>query len=563
MPNNTENTIKHFQSLASQRMYYESRWVETAKYIAPNKKDVQYDSVPGAKKTDELFDGLSIQAKNMLVATLTGSITSASKKWLSLRFKNPELNNNFNALEWLDTVKEITYHNYNRSNLYRELNLLYDELVTFGTDPLFIDSLPPDHNGAFTGLTFKAMPLKECYIEEGVGDLADILYRKFRITAYKAVQLWGIDSLPDRIKQVYKDRPFEYFTVLHGVYRRDTPGTGRDILLNTEKEYASVYISLDDKKVLSESGYDFFPFAVPRWAKYSGEVYGRGPADEALPDIRTLNKIEELSLKWDALRYQPPLLRQKGSIIGQVVLEPRAIMDVQAGIPSGDALRPLELGGDTGRERIKTEDKRIQIRKAFFADQIEAFIAIEAPRRTATEVQLRYDLMQQMLGPILTNIEQELLNPLVNKTLEILFRNNAFPVAPQEVLEDAGDVETLSDWLKTKLVIEYESPLSKRQRIEDVMALQGMYEYMAMVAPYAPDIGDGIDHDEGLRHVGKIRGVPIAVFRKEEDFKAIRQGRVEEAEQEQQAQEALALTQGLKNVAPMVKALPQGAPSDI
>lgn len=548
MFDNVENIIKHFQSLSSQRTYYETRWFETAKYIAPNKKDIQYDSIAGAKKTDELFDSSAIHAKNLLVSTLTGSITSASKKWFSLRFKSNELNNDFFALEWLDAVKEITYHYTNRSNFYRELNLLYNELVDFGTGILFITNLPPDKNGVFGGLNFKAIPLKESYIEEGTGDLADVLYRKFKITAYKAVQLWGIDSLPDRIKQIYEKAPFEYVTILHGVFPRNIPKNEEE-LLSTKKEYASVYVSLEDRKIINESGYDFFPFAVPRWMKYPSEVYGRGPADEALPDIKTLNKIEEISLKWAALRMQPPLKKQKGSVIGQLVLEPRAIIDIQSGIPINEALVPLELGGDLNLEMLKTNDKRLQIRKAFFADQIEAFIAIEAPRRTATEVQLRYDLMQQMLGPILTNIEQELLNPLVNKILEILARNFVFPPPPPEVLDDPEGGE---------IVIEYESPLSKRQRIDEVMALQGLYEQIALIAPYAPDIGDGIDHDKVLKHVGKIRGVPIDVFRKDEELKTIRQAKVEMSQAEQQTQDSLALTQGLKNVAPFTKALQQG-----
>lgn len=553
MFDNIGNIIKHFQSLASQRTFYETRWVETAKYIAPNKKDVQYDSIPGAKKTDELFDSSAIHAKNLLVATLTGSITSSSKKWFSLRFKSVELNDSFPALEWLEAIKEITYHYVNRSNFYRELNLLYNELVDFGTDILFIDTLPPDRNGMFGGLIFKALPLKECYIEEGAGDLVDILYRKFKITIYKAAQLWGVNNLPDRVKHLYENNPFGYVTILHAVYSRNIP-KNEEALLNTEKEYASAYISLDDKKIISESGYDYFPFAVPRWMKYPGEVYGRGPADEALPDIKTLNKIEELSLKWDALRIQPPLLRQKGSIIGQVVLEPRAIMDVQSGISVREALMPLELGGDMRRETIKVDDKRMQIRKAFFADQIEAFIAIEAPRRTATEVQLRYDLMQQMLGPILTNIEQELLNPLVNKILEILARNSVFPSPPPEVIEDREGGE---------IVIEYESPLSKRQRIDEVLALQGLYEQIAAIVPYAPDIGDVIDHDKVLKHVGKIRGVPIDVFRKDEELKVVRQAKIEMSQQDQQIQESTALTQGLRNVAPIAKVLQQGAPNAI
>lgn len=553
MFDNKENIIKHFNDLASQRTYYEPRWTELAKYIAPNKKDIQYDSVPGEQKTEELFDATAIHAKNLLVAMLTGEITTASKKWFNLRFKSPNLNDDFESLAWLEEVQQITYHYVNRSNLYRELNLLYHELVDLGTGSLFIDSLTPDRNGLFGGLIFKAISLKESYLAEGKEGLIDVMYRKFKITALQAAETWGIDSLPEKIKHVYENKPFEYVTILHCVYPRNIPATEEQILLSTQKEYTSVYYSLDDKKTISESGYNFFPFAVPRWMKYPGEVYGRGPADDSLPDIKTLNKVVEMTLKWGALRMQPPLLKQKGAFLGQFTLEPRALIEVQAGIPADQAITPLNLGGDVNLESIIIADKRKQIEAAFFTDHIKAIISIEAPRRTATETQLRYDLMQQMLGPVLTNIEQELLNPLVNKMLELLARNSVFPQPPVGVMDDPEGGE---------LVIEYESPLFRRQRINEVMALQGMYEYMSVVSPYAPDVGDGIDHDKGLKHVGKIRGVPIDMFRKEEELKAIRRGRIETEQQEQQAQEALALTQGVKNVAPMAK-LMQGVQGGI
>lgn len=554
---NNENVIRYFNDLAAQRLYYEPRWFELAKYIAPNKKDIQYDSVPGAKKTEEIFDATAIHAKNLLVAMLTGEITSASKRWFNLRFKSPELNNDFESLAWLDEVKQITYHYINRSNLYRELNLLYHELVDLGTVPLFIDSLPPDRKGRFGGLTFKAIPLKESYIAEGGDGLVAVLYRKFKMTAFAAAKTWGINNLPEKIKQVYENKPFEYVAILHCVYPRNIPVPEDEILLSTKKEYASVYYSLDDKNVISESGYDFFPFAVPRWMKYPGEVYGRGPADDSLPDIKTLNMVEEMELKWNALKIHPVLLKQKGALLGQFTLEPRALIEVQAGVPANQALSPLDLGGDLNVQSIMIADKRKQIEASFFTDHIKAIISIDAPRRTATEIQLRYDLMQQMLGPVLTNIEQELLNPLVNKILEILFRNSVFPGAPEMVLVDAEDGERISEWIKGKLSFEYESPLFRRQRIDEVMALQGMYEYMSVVSPFAPDVGDSIDHDKGLKHVGKIRGVPIEIFRKEEELKAIRRGKIEMEQQEQQAQEALALTQGIKNVAPMAKLMPE------
>lgn len=43
-----------------------------------------------------------------------------------------------------------------------------------------------------------------------------------------------------------------------------------------------------------------FPWVISRYMKASNERYGRGPVLYALPDIKTLNKVVELTLKMPA-----------------------------------------------------------------------------------------------------------------------------------------------------------------------------------------------------------------------------------------------------------------------
>ena len=52
------------------------------------------------------------------------------------------------------------------------------------------------------------------------------------------------------------------------------------------KPIASVYYHADSKHLLSESGFDDFPFMVPRFVKDSVSTYGRSPAMNALPDVK-------------------------------------------------------------------------------------------------------------------------------------------------------------------------------------------------------------------------------------------------------------------------------------
>ncbi len=49
--------------------------------------------------------------------------------------------------------------------------------------------------------------------------------------------------------------------------------------------FASCYIEPDNKHEISQSGFNEFPYVVPRYLKASFEIYGRSPAMTALPDV--------------------------------------------------------------------------------------------------------------------------------------------------------------------------------------------------------------------------------------------------------------------------------------
>ena len=72
------------------------------------------------------------------------------------------------------------------------------------------------------------------------------------------------------------------------------------MLPDKDGEYALNVMIGDD--VIYEEGFgESTPFIVGRTTVIPGEVYGRGPLMRVLPDIKTLNKMAENSLKSAAL----------------------------------------------------------------------------------------------------------------------------------------------------------------------------------------------------------------------------------------------------------------------
>ena len=92
-----------------------------------------------------VFDGTAILAAELLAASLHGMLTNGSTSWFGLRFSDDELNGDDEAKEWLQSVEDVMYQAFNRSNFQEQIAELYLDLVTFGTAVMFVDKDDEQH----------------------------------------------------------------------------------------------------------------------------------------------------------------------------------------------------------------------------------------------------------------------------------------------------------------------------------------------------------------------------------------------------------------------------------
>src|SRR5690606_41850341 len=75
-----------------------------------------------------------------------------------------------------------------------------------------------------------------------------------------------------------------------GVVERVAPG-------RNGYAYHAVLHRTDGAVMLASGTFERSPFVNFRWLKAPGESYGRSPGMQALPDLKTANKVVELVLK--------------------------------------------------------------------------------------------------------------------------------------------------------------------------------------------------------------------------------------------------------------------------
>jgi hypothetical protein len=164
-----------------------------------------------------------------------------------------------------------------------------------------------------------------------------------------------------------------------------------------------------------------------------------------------------------------------------------------------------------------------QIRRAFFTDLFLMLTNLDRPQMTATEVAERHEEKLLMLGPVLENIHNDLLDPLIDRTFGIMLRNGLIPPAPEELQGK-------------ELKVEYISILAQAQRAVGVNSIRQTAGFIMDLAQVAPNVMDKFDADQAVNQFADMQGVPPTIIRSDKNVAIMRQQRA----QQQAAQAAAA-----------------------
>ena len=516
---------RRYQDLSNARSNWESHWQQLADYMLPRKADIVKKRTEGDKRTELIYDGTAIHAVELLSASLHGMLTSPSTPWFSMRFRDPMLQNDDAANEWLEVSIDQMYQAFHRSNFQQEVHELYYDLVVFGTGAIYVDSMDD-------GLRFATRHIAEICISENAQGQVDTVYRKFKLTARAMEQQFGRENLPSGVLKDLEKQPFKEHEIIHAVY----PRAGRPGRKAQNKPIASVYYHRGTKALLSESGFDEFPFMVPRFVKDSVSTYGRSPAMTALPDVKMVNKMSETTIRAAQKQIDPPLMVPDDGFMMPIRTTPGSLNFYRAG--TRDRLEPLQIGANNPLGLNMEEQRRMAIRQAFYVDQL---LMAQGQNMTATEVLQRNEEKMRLLGPVLGRLQSELLQPLISRCFALLLRSGVLPPAPEQL--QGQDIE-----------IEYVSPLAKAQKMTELQSMLRGFEVMMQVSEIAP-VMDYLDSDRLVKYLVETTGIPARVIRSDEEVARLRREQQQQQQQAQQMQAQQMLSEQARNVAPLVKAV--------
>lgn len=517
MPRNpeAERIIRQFETLNKDRGVLLSTLQDIADYIVPRHNMILSKRSKGSKSPVVIYDSTAEHAAMLLANSLQGAF---SMSWFSLKFENEDLGEDHDAKLWLSDTTRRMYEAINRSNLATEAQEVFIDFVTLSTACLLIEEKELEDAG-FNGLRFKTYAIDEYVIDENAEGFVDTVIRVENYTARQAYQMFG-GNAGDVVLKCYKKEPERIVKYLHATFPRK-----ESLLVIPEKfKYAAISVVVDDAQIVKKSGYEEFPYAVPRWSKASGEMYGRGPGWTALPFSKGLNKTREKHLKALSRDVDPPLLVPE--TLGKLNAKPGAQNPMRPDLI--DKIKPFPSNARHDIIQYDTEMERMAVKDIFFTEQLQLQ---KKAQMTATESSITFELMERLLGPAYGRLSFELFERIVIRAYGLLSRGRALKEMPESVIGKGG------------IDIEYVGPLARAQKQAEIQGINNWTTSVVSLQGAFPDIVDNVDSDALARKLAKLTGVSAEIIVPANKVKAKRDAR---ADSEYAAQEKQDLIEGAK-----------------
>lgn len=529
--------IRRMKALETERTSWFDHWREIQEVLLPRAGRFFVTDTNRGERRNDILDDTATGALTILGAGMMYGMTSPARPWVRLETQDPKLMESAAVSLWLGEVTRRILDVFARSNTYRALHTMYEELGGFG---VACSVLVPDFQ---TIIHHHTLTIGEYCLAANDRNEIDTMGRQFQMTVGQIVRAyvatsrdrgksgsWKWDNVSPSIKNAWDSHQEDAWIPLYHLIepRLDRDSDARD---SKNMPFRSVTIETGgaDNKVLNESGYRRFPVLAPRWAVTGNDIYGT-----SCPGMRALGGIKQLQFeqlrKAQAIDYKvkPPLQAPAALKNEAADLLPGGVTYVEQAGAQNAIRTAFDVQIDLQHLLLDVQDQRQLISSAFFADVFLMMDRLQGIQpRNQREVEERHEEKLLMLGPVVERQQTELLAPLIDITFDACMEAGILPPPPEELAEQP-------------LKFEFTSVLAQAQRRA---AMGGVDRIVAATASIAaakqdPSVWDNLNTDKAIQKAATYEGLDPEIMNDETTITQMRQARQEAMQQAQQAQEA-------------------------
>jgi hypothetical protein len=537
--------------LKKDRSVWEPHWRELADHFKPRSGNWnnQTPETRGGKNSKQqvIINNTGLRAGRTLAAGMMAGLTSPARPWFRLTTPDPSLSEFGPVKNWLWIVEQRLRAVLAKSNVYRVLPNIYAELGVFGTsacvgleDEDDIIRLQPWEIGSFWAANDARLRV-------------DSGYRETSMTVRQMVQEFGLESCSVRVQNMFKMQQWEqWIDVYQAVEPNDERLAGR--MGPSGMSVRSCYWEKggDPDKLLDKRGFHESPLLIPRWIAEGDNAYGDAPAMDALGDAKALQFEERRKAQALDKLVDPPMTAPTSLRNQRVSLLPGDVTYVDVN-QTQNGFRPVyEVRPDMQWQTQSIKDIEERINSAMYVDLFLMLANSDRRQITAREIDERHEEKMLQLGPVLERMNDELLDPLIDRVFAIMVRRSmpmwsgmvdGTPLLPPPPEELAG----------MDLKVEYISILAQAQKMVGIQAADRLIAFTGQMAAAKadPTVWDKIDTDQMVDEYNEMLGGSPLSVRSDDDVEAMRTARAQQAQMQQMAAMAQPMqqaSQAMKNL---------------
>lgn len=500
----TEVLKKRYKKAQTHKEQWRAIYEEAYEYALPmrNLYDGYYEqSTPGQNKMKRVFDSTAIHSTARFANRLQSSLFPPQRAWCRLQPGNEiPKEREIETQQVLDFYAERMFSIMNQSGFDLAMGEFLLDLAV-GTAVMLIQ--PGDE---LTPIRYTAIPSYHVTFDEGPNGNVDTVYRKFRRPFRVIDKEWPDAEMPEEMIRKYQEDPTEMVELLEATYTEDNQI--HYCLMTMEDDYKLVHRNLKS-----------FPFVISRYMKASNERYGRGPILYCLPDIKTLNKVVELTLKNASISIGGVFTAVDDGVLNPqtISIVPGAVIGVSSnGGPRGPSLAPLPRSGDANLSQIVANDLRANIKKTLLD---EGLTPDNMSARSATEINARLSDLAQNLGSAFGRLISETMHPIVRRTLELM--------------DEMGMIELPLKVNGLEVKVTPVSPLAMANNMEKVSEIMQFMQVSQALGPQAQTL---LRMDAVGDYLADQLGIPAELRTTPQERQQIQQELLQAAQAQLQAQ---------------------------
>lgn len=534
-PSERHELLTRWSRLKDERSSWLKQWQEISKYLLPThgRFFLNESNRGDTAKHKDIYDNTGTRALNILAAGMMSNMTSPARPWFRLSTSDPKLDESHAVKQWLSEVTRLMQMVFNRSNTYRALHMMYEELGGFGTGTSIV---LPDNKSI---IWHYPLTVGEYALATNYQGRVDTLYREFEMTVDQCVRQFGADKVTQTTREAYNRGALDQkVTVMHVIEPRESRDRSKRDSKNMPFKSCYFEATAPKGQYLHESGFKDFSALAARWKVAGHEVYGSGPGREALGDIKQLQheqlrKSQAIDYKTKPPTQAPSSMRNNGG----VDYLPGGTTYYDGPAQSQGAVRTLfEVNLDLSHLLEDIRDVRERVRGAFYADLFLMMAQDQRSGTTAYEIAQRQEEKMLMLGPVVERLHNEILEPLIEITFTRMVDAGIVPPAPPEMQG-------------MELNVEFVSVLAQAQRAVATGSVDRYVANLGTIAQFKPEILDKFNADKWADSYADMLGVDPELIVPSEQVVMIRNQRAQAQAQQMQAEQMVQRSQAVKNLA--------------